>query len=598
LKLARIALIEKNKPKWKPVEGHILTRWASEINPELPLPEYPRPQMKREDWQNLNGLWDYAIRSKKTKDVSSYDGKILVPFAVESALSGVKKKFKPRNSLWYHRKFKIPENWNGKNILLHFGAVDWEATVWINGELLGSHKGGNIPFSFDITKFLKESETNKLVLKVLDPTNKGGVERGKQTLKPLGIKYTAVSGIWQTVWLEPVPSTYILGLKIQPSLEDGCIFIKVRAINSYKEDRLSFTIRDENKEIVNISGKIDEENKIITPNPKPWSPESPFLYDLVIQIKRNDKVIDEVTSYFGLRDISVKLDDDGHHRIYLNNKKVYQFGILDQGYWPDGLYTAPTDDALRYDVEITKELGFNMIRKHGKVEPARWYYHCDKLGILVWQDMPSGGNMTLIMQGIGIFFKKRKEINRRKKSQKPGFYKELDAMIEKLYNYPSIIIWVPFNEGWGQFDTKNIVNMIKEKDPTRLINNASGWHDQGVGDLSDCHHYPSPTLPKNIRDRAAVLGEFGGLGLKLKGHVWKKKIKFSYSGNSTSQELLESYSKLMLKLKELIPKGLCASVYTQITDVEGEINGLLTYDREIIKMDKKELKKINLSVYE
>jgi beta-galactosidase/beta-glucuronidase len=582
--------------KWNPVKGHIMTKWTSEVSQEISLPEYPRPQLVRKEWQNLNGLWDYIIRSKKTMKNTSYNGKILVPFAIESALSGVKKKIKPRQSLWYHRKFKVSKSWNEK-LLLHFGAVDWKTDVWVNGNFLGTHKGGNVPFSFDITESINLNDTNELVLKVWDPTNKGGVERGKQTLRPLGIKYTAVSGIWQTVWLEPVPNTYINSLRILPSLEDESIIITVKCTEQKAGDILNFIIKDENKEIINNLGELNDANKINIPNPKPWSPDNPFLYDIIIQIIRDNKVIDEISSYFGIRDISVKLDLDGHHRIYLNNEKIFQFGTLDQGYWPDGLYTAPTDDALKYDIEITKELGFNMIRKHGKLEPARWYYYCDKLGILVWQDMPSGGNMTLIMQGIGMFFKKRKEVNRRKKSQKPGFYKELDAMIETLYNHPSIIIWVPFNEGWGQFDTKNIVNMIKEKDPSRLVNNASGWHDQGVGDLSDCHHYPSPALPKNIGDRAAVLGEFGGLGLKLKDHVWKKKLKFSYKGNSNAQELLERYSKLMLKLKKLIPRGLCASVYTQITDVEGEINGLLTYDREIIKMDIERQKEINFGVY-
>ncbi|MHA1380406.1 MAG: glycoside hydrolase family 2 protein [Candidatus Helarchaeota archaeon] len=564
---------------WKPAKARLMTRWAKKVTPNSVLPEYPRPQLKRKEWKSLNGLWDYAIRPKKNKSINSFDGKILVPFPVESALSGVMKKLNHKNKLWYRCNFSIPDSWRGKKLILHFGAVDWEATVYINGRKVGVHKGGFVPFSFDITEFLRDGD-NELRVVVWDPTNKGSQERGKQSLRPWLIYYTAISGIWQTVWLEPVNKTYIEYLKIIPDIDEEILNLKINVKNTQPNDIIQISIKDEDYEILSIVGKANENLRIKIPNCKLWSPELPFLYDLIIKLEQQNLIVDEVKSYFGLRKIALRKDKTGIVRIELNNKPIFQYGTLDQGYWPDGLYTAPTDEALKYDIEITKKLGFNMIRKHVKVEPLRWYYFCDKLGMLVWQDMPNGGKFFL-----------------RGKESKKNYYIELESMLHNLYNSPSIVVWVPFNEGWGQFDTKKVVQWIKNYDPSRLIDNASGWFDKKVGDIRDIHVYPEPKLPKPDKKRAAVIGEFGGLGLKVENHVWKKKMMWSYKKSPKPEELAEKYAKLISKLKPLIKNGLCAAVYTQITDVEGEINGLLTYDREKIKIDESTLQELNLGLF-
>ena len=558
---------------WKPVEGKIMTRWAKDVT-ENPLSEYPRPQLKRNKWKNLNGLWDYAIRPKTNKLIDIFDGKILVPFPIEAALSGVKKKLMPSKRLWYRRYFTIPESWKDKDLLLHFGGVDWETTIWVNGKEIGSHKGGYVPFYFEISEYIQEGE-NELIVAVWDPTN---YERGKQTLRPFLIYYTAVSGIWQTVWLEPVFKTHISSLQMVPNIDEKSLELKVNINNIESNDIINVEVKDNGNNIITTSGKSTIFNLDIT-NPKLWSPDSPFLYDIIINITRNGEIIDEVESYCGMRKIEVGKDKDGIPRILLNNKQIFQYGTLDQGYWPDGLYTAPTDEALKFDIEITKEIGFNMIRKHVKVEPARWYYYCDKLGILVWQDMPNGGNWIIFGRG---------------KKSRIYYFNELKAMISSLYNYPSIIVWVPFNEGWGQFKTSETVEIINNIDNTRLIDAASGWFDKKVGDIKDIHKYPGPRIPKIEEERAAVLGEFGGLGFEIKDHIWKKsKLNWSYKKSSNQEKLTRKYDKLITKLKPLIKEGLCAAIYTQTTDVEAEVNGLLTYDREIIKIDKEKLKEIN-----
>ncbi|MFX1452399.1 MAG: glycoside hydrolase family 2 protein [Promethearchaeota archaeon] len=573
-------MVRNQNSLWKPVSSHIMTRWSKDVLSKNPLPEYPRPQFKRKEWMSLNGLWEYAIRPKNVKSVRSFDGKILVPFPVESALSGVKRKLGHKHKLWYRRNFSIPESWKGQRIILHFGAVDWETTVWINGKRIGSHKGGYVPFKFEISEQLDENQ-NEIRIAVWDPTNKGNQERGKQSLRPWSIYYTAISGIWQTVWLEPVPMNHIENIKIIPDIDKEILNIKVK-INEFESgDKIYLIVKDGAKEILSISENVVQEYSLKIPDPKLWSPDSPFLYDLIIKLERDGRILDKVQSYFGMRKIGLGKDENGIVRIELNNKPIFQYGTLDQGYWPDGLYTAPTDEALRYDIEITKKFGFNMIRKHVKVEPARWYYYCDKLGMLVWQDMPNGGKLLL-----------------RGKVSKEYYWNELAAMISALYNTPSIIVWVPFNEGWGQFQTKKVVNAIKKYDPSRLIDNASGWFDKKVGDIRDIHNYPGPKMPKLEEKRAAVLGEFGGLGLKIQGHIWGSKMSWSYREASDREKLTQRYAKLINKLKPFIRGGLCAAIYTQITDVEAEINGLLTYDREIIKFDEKKLRELNLSLFE
>jgi beta-galactosidase/beta-glucuronidase len=581
--------------QWVPIDGQIMTRWSYKVDSTQPFPEYPRPQFKRAEWLNLNGLWDYAIRPKEKSEVSDFDGKILVPFPIESALSGVKKKLKPRQKLWYRRKFEIPKEWKYNNILLHFGAVDWETTIWVNKKKIGSHQGGYTPFSFEISRFIDIKDENELIVEVWDPTDAGGQERGKQVSRPVAIWYTAVSGIWQTVWLEPVSKIYIKNFKLIPNIDDETIRISVNVNNSPDDCKIRAEVKEGETRSISMVNKIDKDIIIKIPSPKLWSPKSPFLYDFTIKIEQENEIIDKVESYFGMRKISLGEGNNGIKTIVLNNEKIFQYGTLDQGYWPDGLYTAPTDEALRYDIEITKGLGFNMIRKHVKVEPARWYYYCDKIGILVWQDMPNGGvnYMTDLPPNINDYKDLREE------GSKKYYYKELESMILSLFNSPCIVTWVPFNEGWGQFDTEKVSNLVKELDPTRLVNAASGWFDFGVGDIFDQHSYPNPILPNKdkIGSRAAVVGEFGGLGLEIEDHMWNIKNKFVYRNLHDQQGLMKKYENLISKLKNLIKKGLSAAIYTQTTDVEGEVNGLLTYDREILKMDKKKLRDLNLSVY-
>jgi hypothetical protein len=568
-------------PTWKIKSDKIITRWAKDVDPEKPLPEYPRPQLVRENWLNLNGLWDYAILNKNQSTANSFEGEILVPFPVESALSGVNKKLRPKEKLWYRRVFKLPESWNNKKLLLHFGAVDFQTDVWLNENYLGTHEGGYTPFSFEISDYIQENE-NELKISVWDPTNKGCQERGKQFLKPFLIYYTSISGIWQTIWLEPISKTHIKYLKFITDIDNGTIEINPKILEAQSNTKIKIDIKDsKGKIIASGSFNFDEKIRLKISDAVLWNPENPYLYDLDIKLLNGIEEVDNVKSYFGMRKINIEKNENGIPRIYLNNEEIFQYGTLDQGYWPDGLYTAPTDEALKYDIEITKELRFNMIRKHVKIEPARWYYHCDRIGMLVWQDMPNGGKNWVI---IG---------RRRNKKCKENYYNSLGSMISNFYNSPSIIVWVPFNESWGQFETKEVSKFIRNKDPTRLIDSASGYNDKKVGDIKDIHKYPGPKIPKIEEERAAVLGEFGGLGLKIEDHIWmKKKFNWAYRKSKDPDKFAEKYSNLISKLKPLINQGLCAAVYTQITDVEGEINGLLTYDREVIKIDKDLLKSL------
>jgi hypothetical protein len=582
---------------WKPAEGPLMTRWAKQVSPDKVHSEYPRPQMVRKDWLNLNGLWDYAIRPKDSPRPAGFDGQILVPFAAESALSGVGKAVGEANRLWYRRTFESPKKWANKRILLHFGAVDWETTVWVNGKELGTLRGGYNPFTFDITDALNKTGSQEIILSVWDPTDTGYQPRGKQVRKPEGIWYTAVTGIWQTVWLEPVASARIESLNIVPDVDEQAVDIVMAVRPSGSEATVKVTVLDGKKNVsegeIKMSGGgnvsfATPRIKLGVKNAKLWSHDSPFLYDLKVTLKDSQgKKVDEVQSYFGMRKISLGKDDKGITRMFLNNKPLFQFGPLDQGWWPDGLYTAPTDEALRYDIETLKQLGCNMMRKHVKVEPDRLYYWCDKLGLLVWQDMPSGDRF------IGG---NDPDIVRSEESARQ-FDLELGRVIDSLRNHPCIIMWVPFNEGWGQFDTPRVVELIKKLDPNRLVDCASGWTDRGVGDVHDIHSYPGPDAPPVEEKRAIVLGEFGGLGLPVKGHIWHDEKSWGYRRFNNSEELTTAYVVLLDNLRPLIAGGLSAAVYTQTTDVEVEVNGFMTYDRAMIKMDADKIGVANRRLY-
>jgi beta-galactosidase/beta-glucuronidase len=570
---------------WQPAPGPLMTRWTKDVKPDKVHPEYPRPQMERKEWQNLNGLWSYSIVPKDAPQPAFWDGEILVPFPVESALSGVMKRVSETQRLWYRRTFTVPKKWQGQRVLLHFGAVDWETTVWVNGRELGAHRGGYDGFSFDLTDALKPSGEQEIVVAVWDPTDAGTQPRGKQVRRPGGIWYTPTSGIWQTAWLEPVPAAYISQLRIVPDLDNQCVRVTAQVAGNPGAMTVTVEVKAGRKSLAVVSGKPNQAITVPVSNAKLWSPDTPFLYDLGVMLGKDQ---DRVASYFGMRKIALAKDADGINRLFLNNQPLFQYGPLDQGFWPDGLYTAPTDEVLRYDIEMTKRLGFNMARKHVKVEPDRWYYWADKLGLLVWQDMPSGDKY------IGA---NDPDITRTPESAKQ-FETELKAMVDGFYNHPSIVMWVPYNEGWGQWDTCRIVDLIRAWDPTRLVNNTSGWSDRGCGDVNDLHRYPGPGVPKLEDKRAAVLGEFGGLGLPVSGHTWQSEKNWGYRSFTNSESLTAAYLGLVAKLHPLTGKpGLTAAVYTQTTDVEVEVNGLMTYDRAVLKVPEKEVAAANRRLY-
>lgn len=588
---------------WEIISDKIITPWASRVDPENPLPEYPRPQLVRGNWQNLNGLWDYAITDGKPGDEPSrYQGEILVPFAIESALSGVGKRVGKDHSLWYRKEISIDKNLQGQNILLHFGAVDWLAEVYVNGQKAGSHEGGYDPFSFDITPYLKKGGKQEIVVGVWDPSNEGPQPNGKQVVNPHGIWYTPVTGIWQTVWLEAVPDTYLASTKHTVLPEYKALMVETRVEGAQDGDRLRITASADGKKVnESWTGGQDGKTLLTIADPVYWSPDNPFLYDLKFEVIRNGKVIDQAESYFAYRKISMEKDSEGIQRMMLNDEFVFQYGPLDQGWWPDGLYTAPTDEALRYDVEKTKAMGFNMIRKHIKVEPARWYRHCDELGILVWQDMPSGdlgGNHWDMRPGLTTARNHDKE---RSPESEAIFRKEWKAIMDALHNFPSIVVWVPFNEAWGQFKTTEITEWTQQYDPSRLVNSASGGNFFKTGHIMDIHNYPDAMMPRPElfgADQILVLGEYGGLGLPVENHTWQEKDNWGYQSFKNPQELTDRYRGLIDDLSRLIPLGLSAAVYTQTTDVEIETNGLMTYDRKVNKMGEEELSKINQKLYE
>lgn len=577
--------------QWKPQGEKIKTDWAARVDPKNVLPEYPRPIMERSQWKNLNGLWNYAIQAVGQTTPKTFEGKILVPFAAESSLSGVMKTVGAENELWYETNFTVDTSWKNKDIILHFGAVDWKTEVWLNDIKIGTHTGGYAPFSFNITPFLK-GKSQKLIVKVWDPSNDGTQPRGKQVKNPESIWYTPVTGIWQTVWLEPVNKKHITGLRITPDIDRNTISIGAEVIGKEANDIVDITVFDGETSVATSKAAAGEMVDIVLKNPKLWSPESPFLYTMKIKISKAGQVLDEVKSYFAMRKISSKRDAQGIVRIQLNNKDNFQFGPLDQGWWPDGLYTAPTDEALKYDLIKTKELGFNMIRKHVKVEPARWYTHCDQMGILVWQDMPSG-DANPIWQMHNYF--DGNELKRTAKSEEI-YRKEWKEIMDYLYSYPSIVVWVPFNEAWGQFKTVEITEWTKKYDPSRLVNSSSGGNHFQTGDILDIHHYPGPELKLYDAQRITVLGEYGGIGFPLTGHLWQTDKNWGYVQFKNTSETTAKYIEYAMQLKKLAKVGFSAAVYTQTTDVEGEVNGFMTYDRKVDKMIFSEVNKINKEV--
>ena len=577
--------------QWQPAGDKIKTRWASEIDVNNVLPEYPRPIMERNDWQNLNGLWNYAILPIGQQP-TNFEGQILVPFAVESSLSGVQKRVGKDHELWYHREFNLPSKWKNNRVLLHFGAVDWKADVWVNDIKVGQHQGGYTPFSFDITPALVNG-SNSIKVKVWDPTDQGFQPRGKQVNDPHGIWYTPVTGIWQTVWLEPVPETYIKDLKITPDIDKNILLVEAITNINTTAKRIEVKVKEGNSVVATGQSINNEPVEIAMPqNAKLWSPNNPHLYDLEVIVWEGSKQIDKVDSYAAMRKYSMKRDDKGIVRLQLNNKDLFHFGPLDQGWWPDGLYTAATDEALEYDIIKTKDLGFNMIRKHVKVEPARWYTHCDRHGMIVWQDMPNGDRGPE-WQMHSYYTGSERE---RSAESEANFRQEWKELIDYLYSYPSVGVWVPFNEAWGQFKTAEITEWTKAYDPTRLVNPASGGNHYTVGDMLDLHNYPNPRMYLYDAQRATVLGEYGGIGWANKEHLWEPERNWGYVQFNSSKEVTDEYVKYAEELKQLIRQGFSAAVYTQTTDVEIEVNGLLTYDREIVKVDEERVRKVNQEI--
>ena len=576
--------------QWKPVGNHIRTKWADQVNPNNVLSEYPRPIMERPDWKNLNGLWKYRILSKGSQKPTEFDGEILVPFAIESSLSGVGKQVGASKELWYQTSFTVPKNWKGKDVLLHFGAVDWKADIWLNDVKIGIHSGGYTPFTINITPFLNGA-SQKLTVKVWDPSSDGPQPRGKQVNKPEGIWYTSVTGIWQTVWLEPVNSKHIDRIKTVPNIDSGTVKMEVELEGASYGNIVEIEVFDGETKIASAKASAGQSIEIPISNVKLWSPETPFIYNTRVKLISGGKVADEVKSYFAMRKISTKRDENGIVRIQLNNNDYFMFGPLDQGWWPDGLYTAPSDEALKYDIVKTKELGFNMIRKHVKVEPARWYTYCDKLGILVWQDMPSG-DKTPQWQNHNYF--DGAELKRSPESE--HIYRtEWKSIIDYLYSNPCVVVWVPFNEAWGQFKTEEIAKWTKAYDPSRLVNPASGGNFFRTGDILDLHNYPEPKMYLYDPERATVLGEYGGIGLPVEGHLWKTD-NWGYVKFKNSDEATAEYIKYAQMLKKLVMIGFSAAVYTQTTDVEGEVNGFMTYDRKVDKMNIDKVRKVNQEV--
>ncbi|MGM9542369.1 MAG: glycoside hydrolase family 2 protein [Candidatus Limivicinus sp.] len=549
------------------------TPWTDQVDRNQPLPEYPRPQLARADWMNLNGPWDYAITAG-TRQPAAYEGSILVPFSPEAELSGVGRSLKSGESLWYHRQVLIPAQFSGKRLLLHFGAVDQAATVWVNDRQAGSHVGGYLPFTLDITDLIENGAAD-IVVRVTDDTEKSGLTRGKQRTKRGGIWYTPQSGIWQTVWMEAVPESYVKNLLIIPDFDSAAVEISAEIVG----DALAYA---------QFNGQSYLLPALIpVPDFEPWCPENPKLYGFTVTCGE-----DLVQSYFAMRKFSVEKDEKGVPRLFLNNRPYFHNGLLDQGYWPDGLYTAPTDEAMIYDISTAKAMGFNMLRKHIKVEPLRWYYHCDRYGMLVWQDMPCGGgkyNPLIVSAPLVTNIHLRDTaywlFGRSDSKARAQFKAELGAMVNHLYNCPCIAMWVPFNEGWGQFDAAKMYDFVRSIDPTRTIDHASGWHDQGVGQVVSRHvYFRKYAFKADKKGRAVLLSEFGGYNHHVSGHCFNNK-NFGYKNFETPAQLEIAIEDLYQKqIGPAKMEGLAAAVYTQLSDVEDELNGLMTYDRKVVKI--------------
>ncbi len=613
----------------------LITKWGKDLKKDQVLQEYPRPMMVRDSYLNLNGEWDCCISQERTTDI--YDGKILVPFSPETLLSGIGKIVRPGDFLHYRKVFRLPEGFLKKRLLLHFGAVDQECEVFLNGTLVGSHKGGYLPFYFDITDVLISGD-NELKLTVTDRTEEAPHARGKQKLvkksRYSSLFYTPQSGIWKTVWLESVEELYVESLRITPFFDERAVEVCASLTRSQnhkdkdarpegieadaagkaepgdeeaeRRETVRITVWDQNGVVAAAETLPGQAVRIKLPAMHPWSPEDPYLYDLLVEAGK-----DQVSSYFGMRKLSVGRDGHGILRFFLNNQPFFFNGILDQGYWPESLLTPPSDEALVYDIVRLKELGYNTIRKHIKVEPERFYYHCDRLGMIVWQDMPNGGgdyDMNFVTDKPNAsdeFARSVKDgaeqyamFRREDAEGRRQYYEDLSGMVSALYNYPSIAVWTPFNEGWGQFDAAKATALIRSQDETRLINEACGWFDQGGGDMYSIHNYSEGLAVAPQQDRVVALTEFGGYAWAVEGHVACEKA-FGYQSWTSGEELTDAYRRLWER--EIYPnveKGLSAAIYTQTTDIEEEINGLMTYDREVGKFDEDELRRLNQKLYD
>ncbi len=582
-----------------------MTRWAGQVSPDAAWPGYPRPQMVRSRWLNLNGLWQYAITAHSDES-PRFEGEILVPFPLESALSGVKRPLLPDQRLWYRRTVAVPGGWRGERILLHFGAVDWETVVWINGRRAGAHTGKFSPFSFDITDALRAG-LNEILVAVRDPTDSHWQSRGKQVLRPRNIWYTAVSGIWQTVWLEPVGPTHVQRLRLTPDIHAQTLTAEVVVHGGEGGEEIRVTAWAADTQVSQATGRPGSPLCLHLPQPRLWSPADPHLYGLRVGLYRHGRRIDEVSSHFGMRSFHVGPDPQGRVRLHLNDRPLFHYGPLDQGYWPDGLYTPPSTTAMQADVDFVKSAGCNMLRKHVKVEPAQFYAYCDRKGIIVWQDMPNGARavgpvISVVAAALGGWPRRDTrnyaKAGRQDPRSRADFRRELRELVDHLYNFASIGMWVPFNEGWGQFDARAIAEWLRSYDPTRPVDHASGWFDQGGGDFRSIHSYVKPLRAQAPEGgRGIVLAEFGGYGLRVPGHLWGRGGHLGYGRSRSPAALAARYRRLLEReLRPWVQAGLSGAVYTQLTDVEGELNGWLTYDRGVAKIEARQLREAHRAV--